>query len=260
MTQPTLSEVKNLAEQAGEILRSGFGAAHQIRHKGVIDLVTEMDQRSEAVLIKAIQQMHPDHTIVSEETGLIKGHDEHVWYIDPLDGTTNYAHGLPFFAVSIAYAEKGSVKLAVVYDPIRQECFNAELGQGAWLNDQAIQVSDTQELINSLLVTGFPYDMLSTEQNNLDNFGKFAHLTQGVRRLGSAALDLCYVACGRLDGFWEAKLKAWDIAAGALIAHESGCQVTNVNGEADYLNSPYSILAANPTMHKLMLSVLNNHH
>ncbi|MEK6256558.1 MAG: inositol monophosphatase, partial [Chloroflexota bacterium] len=175
-----------------------------------------------------------------------------------LDGTVNYAHGVPIFSVSIAYAHKGQMMLAVVYDPMRDECFSAERSKGACLNGNPIHVSEETELGQSLLVTGFPYDTWDNPENNLDNFARFALLTRGVRRLGSAALDLCYVAVGRFEGFWEIRLQPWDLAAGGLIVQEAGGKITNISGEADYLSAPPSVIAANPTMHKNIFDVLND--
>jgi len=179
------------------------------------------------------------------------------WFVDPLDGTVNYAHGIPFFTVSIAYAHNGQVVLGVIYDPMRDELFAAEQDRGGWLNGRSLRVSKVTELQRSLLVTGFPYDTWSTPHNNLENFGRFAKSTQGVRRLGSAALDLCYVAAGRFDGYWELSLKPWDIAAGGLIASEAGATVTTIDGQPDYIIPPCSLLAAPPEIHAKMLVVLN---
>ncbi len=253
---PTLADLERLARQAGEILRDGYEREHQIRYKGAIDLVTEVDSQSEALLLSEIRKRFDSHRILSEEIGEVDGREEHLWYIDPLDGTVNYAHGVPIFSVSIAYAHRGSLQLGAVYDPLRDEMFLAERGQGAWLNGRPIRVSSTQELRQSLLVTGFPYDAWHTENDNLEYFVRFAKRTQGVRRLGSAALDLCYVAAGRLDGYWELSLKPWDAAAGALIAEEAGAKVTRVDGSNDYLRPPPSILAAPPILHAQILAIL----
>jgi myo-inositol-1(or 4)-monophosphatase len=181
-----------------------------------------------------------------------------VWYIDPLDGTVNYAHGVPFFAVSIGYAEGGLMRFGVVYEPLRDECFSAERGRGAWLNGLPIRVSGADELDRSLLVTGFPYDLRTHPENNLDNYARFARLSQGVRRLGSAALDLCSIASGRIDGYWEVRLNAWDLAAGGLIAQEAGATVTGLTGEPDWMEPPFSVLAANAPLHAQMLAVLQS--
>ncbi|MBK9923982.1 MAG: inositol monophosphatase [Anaerolineales bacterium] len=255
--QLTLSYVETLARKAGAILRDGYSKEHTVAYKGVIDLVTEVDHQSEAFLLGEVQRDFPEHHIFSEESGVIQGDDEHIWYIDPLDGTVNYAHHIPFFSVSIGYASKGVLTFGAVYDPMRDEMFLAERGKGATLNGEPIKASNTTELQKSLLVTGFPYDAWNTEQDNFANFTKFAKLSQGVRRLGSAALDLSYVAAGRFDGFWELSLKPWDVAAGGLIAEEAGARVTNVKGNADYISHPQSIIAAAPAIHGQILSELH---
>jgi myo-inositol-1(or 4)-monophosphatase len=255
--QPELSYLENLARQAGEIVRAGYSKEHQVGYKGVIDLVTEVDHESEVFLLGEVQKDFPGHHIFSEESGVIQGNDQHIWYIDPLDGTVNYAHHIPIFCVSIAYASQGSLHLGAVYDPMRDEMFSAERGQGAYLNGQPIQVSSVTELQKSLLVTGFPYNAWNTPQDNFANFVKFGKLSQGVRRLGSAALDLCYVAVGRFDGFWELALNPWDVAAGGLICEEAGARVTNVGGGADYLSPPQSIIACTPGIHSRMLDELH---
>lgn len=246
-----------MARQAGKILRDGYGQDIQVSQKGVIDLVTEVDKRSEKFLLDSIQRRYPQHRIMAEESGELYGEDCCIWYIDPLDGTVNYAHQVPVFTVSIAYQEGGATMLGVVYDPMRDELFSAERGVAAKLNGKQITVSDTHDLDHSLLATGFPYDIRTNPKTNLDNFNLFALRCQGIRRLGSAALDLCYVACGRYDGFWELRLSAWDIAAGGLIAEAAGALVTGIHGEPDYLAPPQSILAANPLLHSAMLDVLN---
>ena len=256
--QPTLSYVENLARQAGEILRAGYEKEHEVGYKGVIDLVTEVDHLSEEFLLGEIRRDFPDHHIFSEESGIIQGNDEKIWYVDPLDGTVNYAHHIPIFCVSVAYAARGILTLGAVYDPLRDEMFLAELGQGAHLNGRPLRASSATELQRSLLGTGFPYNAWNTAQDNFANFVKFGKLTQGVRRLGSAALDLCYVAAGRFDGFWEMALNPWDVAAGGLIAEEAGARVTSVSGSADYLSPPQSVLAAAPGIHARMLEELTS--
>jgi myo-inositol-1(or 4)-monophosphatase len=255
--QPTLSDLERLARQAGEILRLGYEQEHQVDYKGAIDPVTEMDHQSEELLLGEIQRLFPGHRIVSEEIGLVPGRAGDQWYVDPLDGTVNYAHGIPFFSVSIAYAHNGIVTLGVVYDPMRDELFAAGRGQGARLNGRSLQVSKVTELQRSLLVTGFPYDAWSTPHNNLEYYGRFAKLTQGVRRMGSAALDLGYVAAGRFDGYWELSLSPWDVAAGGLVALEAGATVTNAEGQADFITPPCSVLAAPPGLHVKMKAVLD---
>jgi myo-inositol-1(or 4)-monophosphatase len=255
--KPDLKDLERLAHQAGVILRLGFAHEHQVEYKGTIDLVTEMDRRSEAYLLGEIQARFPGHQIVSEEIGLVPGESAQQWYVDPLDGTVNYAHGIPIFSVSVAYAQDGIVELGAVYDPMQDELFTARRGGGAWLNGKRLQVSRPADLSHSLLVTGFPYDIRTTPRNNLEHFNRFAMITQGVRRLGSAALDLCYVAAGRFDGYWELSLKPWDMAAGGLIATEAGARVTRLDGGADLLTPPCSLLAAPPSLHPQMLEILN---
>ncbi len=254
---PTLDDLTILARQAGEILRQNFGQQLRVDHKGVIDLVSEADRLSEKFLLGYVRQHFPSDAIISEESGELGGNCEQLWYIDPLDGTVNYVHSIPIYSVSLAYAEAGQLTLAVVYDPTREEMFSAQTGQGAWLNGQPIQPTGVADLDHALLVTGFPYDIRTTSDNNLEHYAHFSLISQGVRRLGSAALDLSYVACGRFEGFWELELKPWDLAAGALIAKEAGAMVTNVDGEPDFLAPPQSILAANSHLHPLMLSELH---
>jgi len=220
--------------------------------------VTEVDHQSEAYLLGEVHRDFPADHIFSEETGIIQGNDEHVWYIDPLDGTVNYAHHVPVFCISIGYAYKGNLTLGAVYDPLRDEMFTAERGQGAYLNGMRLSASTTTELQRSLLVTGFPYDTWNTAQDNFANFLKFSKLSQGVRRLGSAALDLCYVGSGRFDGFWELSLNPWDVAAGGLLCEEAGAKVTNISGGTDYISPPQSILAAAPGIHARMLEELQS--
>jgi len=253
---PTLNYIETLARQAGQILREGYNKEHQVNFKGVIDLVTEIDHRSEAYLLGEVKRDFADHHIFSEESGVIQGNDEHVWYIDPLDGTVNYAHHIPIFCVSIAYASKGALTLGAVYEPIRDEMFLAERGKGATLNGTPIRVTNVTDLQKSLLVTGFPYNAWDTDQDNFANFVKFGKLSQGVRRLGSAALDLSYVAAGRFEGFWELALNPWDVAAGGLICEEAGATVTNIKGETDYISPPQSIVATTPGIHQRMLDEL----
>jgi myo-inositol-1(or 4)-monophosphatase len=256
--QLTISYVENLARQAGDILRAGYDKEHQVGYKGVIDLVTEVDHESEKFLLGEVRRDFPDHHIFSEESGIIQGNAGHTWYIDPLDGTVNYAHHIPIFCVSIAYAAQGILSLGAVYDPMRDEMFLAERGKGARLNGRPLRVSSATDLQRSLLVTGFPYSAWNTPQDNFANFVKFGKLTQGVRRLGSAALDLCYVAAGRFDGYWEMSLNPWDVAAGGLICEEAGARITSAKGQDDYISPPQSVLAAAPGIHARMLEELNH--
>ncbi len=249
---PTLNDLERLARGAGAILRDGYSKEHKISYKGVIDLVTEVDHASEAYLLKEIQTHFPESHILTEESGEIQGVNEGLWYLDPLDGTVNYSHHIPLFSVSIAYAFQGIVILGAVYDPMRDELFSAERGRGAALNGKPIHASQTTELVKSLLVTGFPYDTWNTKQDNFRKFEKLAKMTQGVRRLGSAALDASYIGAGRFDAFWELSLKAWDIAAGGLIAEEAGARVTAMDGSPNYISAPQSILAAAPGIYEQM--------
>ena len=257
MNIPSLSDLESLARAAGKILHDGYEKDHDIQFKGVIDLVTEIDHQSEKYLLGEISRRWPESHIFAEESGESGRGGGLTWYVDPLDGTVNYAHGVPMFCVSIACAWEGQTRLGVVYDPMRDELFSAERGRGAWLNGRLLNASSASELQKSLLVTGFPYDTWTALDNNLKHFGRFARLTQGVRRLGSAALDLCYTAAGRFDGFWELSLHAWDVAAGGLIAEEAGARVTDAKGEASYMSPPHSILAAAPGVYDQILGVLN---
>jgi myo-inositol-1(or 4)-monophosphatase len=259
MTSPKLPDLERLARQAGQILRAGYQKEHQVDYKGVIDLVTEVDRQSEDYLLGEIRKRFPGHQILAEESGGMGGGEDQ-WYIDPLDGTVNYAHHIPIFTVSIGYASNGTLSLATVYDPMRDEMFTAERGKGAHLNGRPLRVSGAVELQKSLLVTGFPYDAWNTKFDNFANFVRLAKLTQGVRRLGSAALDLCYVAAGRFDGFWELSLSPWDVAAGGLICEEAGGRVTNVYGGDDYISPPQSILATTPGIHARMMEELKQDH
>jgi myo-inositol-1(or 4)-monophosphatase len=254
-SKPILNDLQKLARQAGAILANGYEKEHHLDYKGEIDLVTEIDHRSEAFLVGELQRTFPGHQILAEEGGGTDG-GRHQWYIDPLDGTVNYAHGVPFFCVSIAYAAAGVLTMAAVYDPMRDELFAAERGKGAWLNGRLLKTLAVTEISRSLLVTGFPYDIRTTSQHNLDHFSRFSIISQGVRRLGSAALDLCYVAAGRFDGYWELSLKPWDLAAGALISLEAGVTVTAIDGKVDFMAQPFSVLAANPAIHGKMLKIL----
>ncbi|MGD8604399.1 MAG: inositol monophosphatase family protein [Anaerolineales bacterium] len=244
------------ARQAGEILRRGFGHVADIQLKGTVDLVTEHDLASEQFIRQAIESTYPDDAILAEEEGSL-GEGEYRWLIDPLDGTTNFAHRMPIFSISIAYARGNQAILGVVYDPMRDELFHALQGQGAFLNGHPLAVSQTEQLINSLVVTGFPYDKHTNPDNNLNHFADLMMKTRGIRRLGSAALDLCYVAAGRFDAYWELRLWPWDWAAGILIAREAGGTVTNIHGGEAIFDERASLLATNGRLHQAMLDLLN---
>jgi myo-inositol-1(or 4)-monophosphatase len=249
-----------MARGAGEILRAGFAHNNRVELKGVIDLITEVDQQSEEYLLAQIRQRFPDDNIVAEESGGVEKRSDYTWYIDPIDGTTNFAHGLPIFSVSIGYVDRGETRLGVVYNPISDEMFSAERGAGSWLNEDPIHTGSQTELEKSLLVTGLPYDRFTNPDNNLENVRRFALRSRGIRRLGSAALDLCFVAAGRVDGYWEIRLEPWDLAAGMLIAEEAGAVVTKRDGSGDMFNRPCSVVAANPGLHRAMLDLLAEDH
>lgn len=243
------------ARQAGQMLRAAQANTHQVEYKGEINLVTEMDRRVEEFIVGELTSAFPDHAIVAEEGTDVEIKSAWRWYIDPLDGTTNYAHGLPIYCVSLGLEKDGELICGVVYDPCQEEMFTTSAGGGAFLNGRPIKVSTEKELIKSLLVTGFPYDIRETTEDNLDNFAVFAKAARAVRRLGSAALDLCWLACGRFDGFWEIKLSPWDLAAGVLLVREAGGLVTDFGGQPFDLHSG-RILASNGRIHQPMQDVL----
>lgn len=246
------------AREAGHLLLEKFGRITQITKKGDINLVTEADLASEALIIERIKSYHPKHSILAEESGeaIVSGGDAAwKWIIDPLDGTTNYAHGYPCFCVTLALEHDGEIVIGVTFDPTRNELFAAERGQGASLNGRAIKVSETEKLSESLIVTGFPYDFKDKE-NFARHLEAFLFHSRGVRRDGSAAIDMAYVACGRFDGFWEEGLHAWDVAAGKLMIEEAGGQVTYYDGSPFSIYAP-PICASNGSIHSEMLKVLN---
>ena len=254
---PTLAFVEDLTRAAGEILRGRFGMGIQVQQKSAFDLVTEADIASETYLVAAIRDQFPKHMIITEESGQWDGDSEFVWYLDPLDGTLNFAHGVPFFSVSVAFSVGGEVQLAGVYNPIQGEFFSAERGKGARLNGDRLEVSQVTELNQSLLITGFPHDAYENPENNLDHYAHFLVRTHGVLRLGSAALDLCYLAAGRFDGYWEIRINPYDIAAGALMVTEAGGTATNLYGSSAFLSLPTSILAGNPNIYLKLLAYFN---
>jgi myo-inositol-1(or 4)-monophosphatase len=242
-----LEAALSAAKEAGEMLRKGFGWQHSVRYKGEVDLVTEVDEQAEQVIREILLGAFPAHGMLAEEGGAHAGEEDVRWIVDPLDGTTNYAHGLPIFCVSIALERAGEIILGVVHDPIRDEVYVAERGGGATLNGEPIKVSDTEELIQALIATGFPYDRAAMPEA-LELFGRFAANTRGMRRLGSAALDLCYVASGRLDGYYERGIWPWDLAAGSVIVEEAGGKLTNYRGDPLDLDGR-EIVASNGPLH-----------
>ncbi len=245
----------NAAHKGAEILLSYFGKISEYDKKGANDLVTLADIESEKAIIRTIRKHFPNHTIIAEESGLTQGNSRCQWIIDPLDGTTNFAHHLALCCISIAFAIDGRIVVGIIFNPMTDELFTAIEGNGAYLNKQSISVSKTTTVSESLLVTGFPYHLKESFDSVMKRFENCLTAAQGVRRLGSAALDLCYVACGRLDAFWEQKLNPWDTAAGYLIAKEAGASVT------DFGNQPFTpdkkeILATNGHIHIEMLDLI----
>jgi myo-inositol-1(or 4)-monophosphatase len=253
--QEFLTVAREAALRAGRLLRENLNGTREISYKGEINLVTEMDRRSERAVVETLLAAFPGHGVMAEEETRIENGSGFVWIIDPLDGTTNYAHGYPNFAVSIGLERSGEIALGVVYDPVRDELFSALKGGGAYLNDKPIHVSNADTLIQSLLATGFPYDRVVSKENNLNYFNALLMASQEVRRSGSASLDLCSVAAGRLDGYWELKLQPWDVAAGSLIVREAGGVVSDFSG-VSFSVYDKEILSSNGRIHKQMLEVL----
>ncbi|MFA7339612.1 MAG: inositol monophosphatase family protein [Candidatus Obscuribacterales bacterium] len=267
---------KAAALAGGALLKARVGKIKSVDYKSAFNLVTDVDKASEELIINTIRAAFPEDSFLAEEGGIIHGNDSATspsqgpgqnqskspkrspsrrWIIDPLDGTTNYAHSYPFFCVSIAAEEDGIVTHGVIYNPMSGELFRAIKGQGAFLNDEPIHVSSCASLDNGLLATGFPPDTVNNIYNNMDSFKHITNVCHGVRRDGSAALDLSFVACGRLDGFWERKLSAWDVAAGALIVEEAGGKVSNLEaGPLDMMSG--HILASNGTIHQQIVDAL----
>jgi len=243
------------AYNGGRVLRSFLGNIKAPDHKGAIDLVTEADLGSEKVIIESIRKAFPDHAILAEESGMSGENQGSRWIIDPLDGTTNYTHQLGLFGVSIAFEMEGKISVGIVLNPVTGELFTAVKGRGAQLNGMPIHVSETRLVSESLLVTGFPYNFSEILKEVMGRFANCQMASQGVRRLGSAALDLCFLACGRFEGFWEQNLKPWDTAAGYLIAREAGAHVTNFSNGAFSIHGS-EILATNGWIHEDMLGLL----
>ena len=255
-----LTTVESIARDAGKLLHEAYHQPRHIDFKGTVNLVTETDRNTEKVIVETLRQVYPDIAIQAEEGSAAQGSSDLIWQIDPLDGTNNFAHGFPAFAVSIALYDGSTPLLGVVYDPMRDELFSAVTGQGATLNGQPIHVGQPTELVHGLLATGFSYDRQEVEDNNVVALSRFLRTAQGIRRAGAAALDLAYVACGRLDGYWEMKLHPWDVAAGLLLVCEAGGTVTGYAGQPndDYLITARSIVASNGKIHDAMLSVLSD--
>lgn len=246
-----------VAKEAGELIKERFGRDVQYELKSSPhDLVTEADRLVEEAIIERIRTTYPEHDIVSEECAPERSHSSRRWVIDPIDGTTNYAHGIPFFSISIAFEKDERLISGVVYDPTRDELFSAQIGQGARLNGQPIEISPAQELKRGLIATGFPY-VPELRDLNLKYFEALLPATQGLRRLGSAALSLAYVACGRLDGYWDLDLNRWDLAAGVLLVQEAGGRVSDLSGD----DLPYDhreIVASNGRIHGEMIEIFKS--
>ena len=258
---PMLNIAVRAARKAGTVINRASFDVDSLRteRKQHNDFVTEVDRAAEAAIIEVIKTAYPDHAILAEESGQSwadgETASENVWVIDPLDGTTNFAHGLPIFCASLAVEIDGTTEVAAVYDPCRRELFTAERGGGAFLNGAPLHVSAVPTLLDALLVTGFPYDVHTSADEIVGLFDAFVRRAQAVRRLGSAALDLCYVAAGRMDGFWEQRLKPWDVAAGALIVEEAGGQATGIDGSA-FNSRAGHVVASNGAIHAEMAATI----
>jgi len=252
-----LSKILFVSQIAGEIIRDGFGKNISIEYKtNDSNLVTEIDKKAETAIINFIQTEFPTHNIISEECGALNNSSEYTWIVDPLDGTTNFAHGLPIFSVSIGVQKNGVTQWGAVYDVMRNVFYSAELGSGSFEDDKKLRVSSNANLAHSVIATGFPYDIKDNSNEPIKHFSNFLVKTRTIRRLGSAALDLCYVASGVYDGLWEMKLGPWDICAGQLILEEAGGKATDfIGNKIDYNN--IRILASNRKVHDDMMKILN---
>lgn len=260
MLSRALGVATDAAQNAGDALARIIGQRRTVVFKGERDLVTDADRTSEEIILSALQAEFPDHMICAEEHGLIEGlglERACEWFVDPLDGTTNYAHGLPFFSVSIGLCVGGMPAVGVVYSPLTGELFSGQMGRGAFLNGNRISVSKTDVMLRALVATGFPYDLSDSRNNNLDVFARVIPRVQEVRRFGVASLDLAYVACGRFDAYWEPGLAPWDMAAGAAIVREAGGAVT------DFAGGPFTprgrqVVATNGVLHSSMLDLVSD--
>jgi myo-inositol-1(or 4)-monophosphatase len=245
------------AKVGADILLSHYNGKLNIEYKGETDPVTQADKNSQKAVIKVIKDIFPDHGVLAEEDGVKEIDKNYCWIIDPLDGTVNFVHGVPMFCVSIGLKYKDEIIAGVIYSPVMKEVFIAEKGRGAWLNGKKIEVSKNQDIIRSLAATGFPYYFRKDSKRVMRNFYNIVHEAQGVRRLGTAALDLAYVACGRFDFFWEEGLKSWDVAAGILIVKEAGGKISDYHGDNNPLFSETLLAANNQTIHKKILGIIN---
>jgi len=250
-----LEVAEQTAREAGEVLLENLGKVKEIEFKAKNSLVTEVDKLSEEIIINNIKRNFPSHDVFAEESGRDSEISDYLWLIDPIDGTTNYAHAYPFFSISIALEIEGAVKVGLVYDPVKDEMFTAEEGKGAYLNGNPIKVSKSHAIEHSHVCTGFMHEIEWMVEANIKHFGNFIRRARAVRRDGSAALDLCYAACGRFDGFWELGLNPWDTAAAVLVLKEAGGQVTTFSGD-EYSIYLKEILASNSIIHDQMMEIL----
>ena len=262
MLKAVLAVAVATAREAGALVREGFSALGKVDFKGTVNPVTETDRAAERLILQRLHAHFPTHRILGEEYGEIQGGDADAdpappkWFIDPLDGTNNFAHGFSHFAISLALQVEGTMVVGVIYDPMRDEMFTACRGAGVTCNGKPIHVSATSRLQDAFLATGFPYDRRVAASNNVQTLDHFLRRSQGVRRAGSAALDLAYVACGRFDGFWEPRLSPWDVAAGALLVEEAGGRISDFEGTCTRLFSGEEVVASNGHIHHEMLQVL----
>ena len=253
-----MSEFLNIAQKAawasGQILMDNFGkvSKNDIRKKAATDFISFVDESSEKKIIEIIQQSFPDHTFFAEEGGILDNQSDYVWIIDPLDGTTNYLHSIPVFAISIALKRKDETLIGVVYDPVQQDTFYAEIGKGTFLNDKSVRVSQTASLKESFIATGFPFKSKQKLRDYVKVFSDIFNSCIGMRRMGAAAIDLAYVASGRFDGFWEIGLAPWDIAAGRILISEAGGTFTDFWNTSDIKDSSY-VLATNSAIHQELI-------
>lgn len=254
-----LNETKQIALEAGAMLREAAQRPRRISLKGTVDLVTETDKAIEELIVNRLQSKFLEHAIVGEEGTDINAGSSYHWFIDPIDGTTNFAHGFPFYSTSIALCDSDGPLIGVVYDSTRDELFAAARGMGATRNGEVVHCSEIDSLLQALLVTGFPYSRQTDKDNNIRATDAFLRASQGVRRAGSAALELCYIACGRLDGYWEMSMNPWDIAGGMLILTEAGGAVTSYSGDPneDLLQGPTNIAASNGLIHHELIAILS---
>ena len=246
-----------IVKEAGEVIRAGFGQSISIEYKtDEANLVTEIDKKAEKIILDFIKKEYPSHSIIAEESGRHDNSSQYTWVVDPIDGTTNFAHKLPIFGVSVGIQKNNETIIGIVYDVMRDAIYSAEKSSGAYENDKQIRVSTNSDLLKSVLVTGFPYDIKENYKEAVKIFSSFLTKTRAVRRLGSAAIDYCYVASGTFDGFWEINLSPWDVAAGTLLVEEAGGKVTNFKNETLDINSN-QYLATNGLVHEKMLEIIN---